>query len=187
MRKKSKEYWVFVAWLTSQTSWLELFSEPSQSSLLARLYNESSRTSSLTSRAGSISSPTCIRPTDRRSFPQVRAWICPSPADSSAARRILTDRSLSAADGASMAAWWRWEYYCHWSLPLTDPPTRSADRPACRRRPHRRIFTGNTEQFTAHRSIAASLQEISCARTVRLRTGIRCMKSECTSTSTVSW
>jgi len=124
----------------------------------------------------------------RRCAPRaVAPGYCPSPADSSAARRILTDRSLSAADGASMAAWWRWEYYCHWSLPLTDPPTRPADRPACRRRPQRRIFTGNTEQFTARRSIAASLQEISCTRTVRLRTGIRCMKSECTSTSTVSW
>ena len=97
----------------------------------------------------------------RRCAPRaVAPGYCPSPADSSAARRILTDRSLSAADGASMAAWWRWEYYCHWSLPLTDPPTRPAGRP------ERRSFTvtGNTEQLTALRLPRASLQEISCAR-----------------------
>jgi hypothetical protein len=32
---------------------------------------------------------------DQRTGDPFRAWICPSPADSSAARRILTDRSVS--------------------------------------------------------------------------------------------
>jgi len=53
---------VFMIWLASQTSWLELFSEPSRAGLLARLYNEPSRASvltsrAITSRAGSLSSP----------------------------------------------------------------------------------------------------------------------------------
>ena len=36
-------YCVFIIWLASQTSWLELFNEPSRASLLARWYNEPSR------------------------------------------------------------------------------------------------------------------------------------------------
>ena len=43
-RSKSKKTpSVFVIWLVSQTSWLELLSEPSRADLLARLYNEPSR------------------------------------------------------------------------------------------------------------------------------------------------
>ena len=60
---------VFMIWLASQTSWLELFNEPSRASLLARLYNEPNRANMLTSRAitsravtsrlGSLSCPYC--------------------------------------------------------------------------------------------------------------------------------